>query len=73
MKVSQKFNSMFYDIAVIKEALSDFSKICTGKIEKKGDYFHVVLKPKTKIEDINKVGLEFRNYVLGLMKNKMLI
>lgn len=58
------FNRTFYKEEFIEQAIENFQKICSiEKTEEK-----IILKPKEKL-DINKLGYEFYNYVLGLMKN----
>jgi hypothetical protein len=73
MKASQDFNKKIYDFEILKKSLKDFSKICRGKIEKRKEYFHVVLESKIKTENIQRILLEFRNYVLGVMKNRIIV
>lgn len=59
-----RFNDCFYDPYYIEEAINDFIEVCD--IEKKDNGY--VLKPKNP-SDIDIVGYEFYNYVLGLLKN----
>ncbi len=63
-----KLNKQFYNLEAVKEALSDFSKICDGKII--NESIEIELIPK---EDSKFLAEEFSNYVLGLMKNKSLV
>lgn len=63
-----KLNNKFYNKEVIEEALNDFKEVCHGKIL--SEDIEVELKPK---EDVEQLKEEFCNYVLGLMKNKMLV
>ena len=63
-----KLDKKFYDLNAIKEALEDFKEVCEGKIL--NDTIEVQLNPKG---DINNLDGEFCNYVLGLMKNNMLV
>ena len=62
-------NKQFYSIDAIKEAITDFEEICIGRII--DDTITVELEPKQ--ETYTQLKGEFCNYVLGLMKNKMLI
>ena len=64
-KVRLSFNDQFYDKKFIELALEDFNEVCTSKWE---DH-ELILKPKDKL-DINILGYEFYNYVLGLIKNQ---
>lgn len=63
-EVILRFNSKFYTKESINQALNDFYSVCTAR--KEGDA--IILAPKEGI-DINMMGYEFYNYVLGLMKN----
>ncbi len=63
-----KLNNKFYSKEIIEEALKDFKEVCDGKIL--NDSLEIELKPK---ENVDKLNNEFCNYVLGLMKNKMLV
>ena len=70
-KIKIKLNKQFYDLNAVKESLKDFNKVCNGTIaNKKG--IEIVLKPKDK-KLTNILGYEFCNYVLGLMKNKIIV
>jgi len=62
-----KLNNKFYNKEAVEGALRDFKEVCEGKIL--NDAIEIELKPK---EDIGMLKEEFYNYVLGLMKNKML-
>jgi len=59
-----KFNTKIYCQECIDDATQDFNEICN--IEKNKNW--LLLKPKKEI-DAEKIGYEFYNYVLGLMKN----
>lgn len=63
-EVAISFNKKFYNEKFIDMALKDFSKTCG--VEKDRDL--ILLRPKEKT-DINIIGYEFYNYVLGLIKN----
>jgi len=58
------FNENFYNKVHIDQAKKDYGEVC--EIQSRED--SVILKPKNK-KDIDKIGYEFYNYVLGLMKN----
>ena len=63
-------NKKFYDLGTIKESLDDFRAVCSGKVKNTKRGFRIVLKANTQSPNL---GHEFSNYVLGLMKNKMMI
>ena len=63
-----KLNNKFYNKEAIKKAIDDFEGVCDGKIL--NNSIEIQLNPK---EDIQEIKEEFCNYVLGLMKNKILI
>lgn len=63
-EVILSFNEQFYDKKFIDKAIEDFKGICDIKKDKD----LIRLKPKEKI-DIDTLGNEFFNYVLGLIKN----
>lgn len=63
-----KLNNKFYDKKAVEEALDDFKKVCNGKIV--NNDIEIELEPKEKIENLQE---EFCNYVLGLMKNKIMV
>lgn len=59
-----KFNNEFYDENAVQQAVSDFKEYCNISIEDN----EITIKPK-ETSDLNIIGYEFYNYVLGLMKN----
>jgi tryptophanase len=59
-----RFNQKFYTQPHIDQAIEDFKEVCDAR--KEGN--DLILKPKQK-EDLDRLGYEFYNYVLGLMKN----
>ena len=63
-EVLLRFNPIFYTNQAIKQAVSDFSDVCDVTEAEDG----IVLKPKEG--DVEVIGYEFYNYVLGLMKNQ---
>ena len=63
-----KLNSNFYNKEAIIEALNDFKDVCEGKILN-GD-MEIELQPKEENKNLKQ---EFCNYVLGLMKNKIMV
>ena len=63
-----KLNNKFYNKKEVQEALNDFKAVCGGRILNK--IMEVELNPKDNIKGLQE---EFCNYVLGLMKNKILV
>lgn len=63
-EVVLSFNEKFYNKKFIDKAIEEFKGVC----DIKKDSNLIFLKPKEKI-DINILGYEFYNYVLGLIKN----
>lgn len=59
-----RFNKKFYTLPPIDQAIKDFNEVCDAR--KEGS--DLILKPKQK-ETLDRLGYEFYNYVLGLMKN----
>ncbi|MBL7056012.1 hypothetical protein ISS07_03825 [Candidatus Woesearchaeota archaeon] len=64
-EVLVSFNEKFYKEDAINQAIADFKQACDIKKNENG----LLMKPKGNI-DIDTLGYEFYNYVLGLMKNK---
>jgi len=62
-KVIINLNKQFYNSGILHMAVNDFKNICDVKINR-----YIILKPKTKDIDINTIGYEFYNYLLGLIK-----
>jgi hypothetical protein len=64
MEVRLSFNEGFYDPKSITQAITDYLDVCeVSRVEG-----NLVLKPKDP-KDLDIIGYEFYNYVLGLMKN----
>ncbi|MCF7861544.1 HxsD-like protein [Candidatus Woesearchaeota archaeon] len=62
--VKLSFNKDFYSDKAIEQTIADFAEVCHAKWE--GEL--LVLTPKEMI-DLDELGREFYNYVLGIMKN----
>ena len=60
------FNEDLYPQELINKSISDFKEVCDVKFEDK----NLVLKPKTKDVNIENLGYEFYNYLLGLIKSQ---
>lgn len=67
-KMKIKLNNKFYNKGIVEEVLNDFKEVCNGKIV--NNEIEIELEPK---EDIKELKEEFCNYVLGLMKNKIIV
>ena len=63
-----KFNHQFYKKEAIEEAINDFRTLCDGRILNMEITVEII--PKENIKNLEE---EFSNYVLGLMKNKILV
>lgn len=69
-KVEIVLNKNFYCLDVVKEGIADFKEVCNSSISDE-EGIKISLKPKEKV-NIDTLGYEFSNYVLGLMKNKII-
>ena len=65
-------NKRLYNQNAIKDSLLDFKEISEGEIKEDRENWLIVLKPKEE-NILDTIGYEFCNYVLGLMKNKMIV
>lgn len=63
-----KLNNKFYNKEAVEEALDDFKEVCQGRIL--NEKIEVELEPKEETENLQE---EFCNYVLGLMKNNVMV
>jgi len=63
--VKLNFNNNFYKESLIDQAIQNFSEICD--ITKENTL--ICLKPKNKKIKLEKIGYEFYNHVLALIKN----
>lgn len=63
-------NRKFYNIVMVKKAMKDFKKMADITVFEKNDILEFKIKSKDKKLSNDKLSLEFRNYILGLMKNK---
>ncbi|MBS3101345.1 HxsD-like protein [Candidatus Woesearchaeota archaeon] len=59
------FNKTFYPEEIIRQSMADFHDVCDSGFE--GE--KLVLKPKTNEIDMQKLGYEFYNYLLDLIKS----
>ena len=58
------FNDNFYSKDLIEKSILDFKEVCDSNFQ--GE--KLILKPKSNEIDINALGYEFYNYLLGLIK-----
>lgn len=63
------FNTIFYPSSYLHQATSDFSDSCWTSIDQNGKELVVKLKPKSDEINLDTLGYEFYNYVLGIIKN----
>jgi hypothetical protein len=70
-EVRLNMDTRFYLQEAILEALKDFSDNHWVYADKSLDDYNllVVIKPKSDTSELNNLGYEFYNYVLGLMQN----
>jgi hypothetical protein len=68
-----EFNKDFYDLKSIKDTIKDFKDVAEIVFEDKNNKIKIIIKSKEKELSDTELYLEFRNYVLGMMKNKTII
>ncbi|MCD6557422.1 MAG: HxsD-like protein [Candidatus Aenigmarchaeota archaeon] len=74
-KVELTINSDLYPEEVINKAIEEYSEVCEVEDRKNEQIHKVILKPKQVVdskEDLEIIGYEFMNYLLYLIKNKVL-
>ncbi len=69
-KVDIIFNRDFYYLDIIKEGIDDFKEVCDSSISNE-EGINISLHPKDE-GDLNTLGYEFSNYLLSLMKERLL-
>jgi hypothetical protein len=63
-------DTKLYGYGAVMEAGKDFSESCWVLVDgDKDDKLLVTLKPKSNEIEVDTLGYEFSNYVLGLMQN----
>ena len=65
-EVSVVLKERFYPEKNVSEAIKDFQDICSIKKNKE----ELILKPKSDDVELETIGYEFCNYVLGLINNE---
>lgn len=68
-QVTVIFDTKFYNSESVNLSVNDFKDCCFAKLKSERDKITVVLSPKSKEIDINTLGYEFYNYVLGKMRS----
>jgi hypothetical protein len=68
-QVTVVFDVKFYEPESVKSSVNDFMDCCFIELESGDDYVTVVLSPKSREIEINTLGFEFYNYVLGKMRS----
>ncbi len=68
-KVTVVLDTRFYRSNSVRSSAEDFKNCCLVELEHIGNRVSVVLSPKSKEIDLNTVGYEFCNYVLGRMRS----
>ena len=74
-RVELAINSDLYPEEVIDKAIEEYSEVCEVEDRKNEQIHKVILKPKQVVdskEDLEIIGYEFMNYLLYLIKNKVL-
>jgi len=59
------FNNNFYPKELIEQSALDFKDVCDCNFQDE----KLILKPKSSEVDLNNLGYEFYNYLLGLAKS----
>ncbi len=67
MEIKLHLNNHFYKIEAIRQALSDFKDICSGRVVDCS--FKIELN---SLKDVANLKQEFSNYVLGIMINNFM-
>ena len=71
--VKLELNNQFYSEESVSEALQEFSEFIDGSYCLQQGLIKLSLKPKTSRINSETLALEFCNYVLGLMKNRLVV
>lgn len=64
------FDTKFYPFDCILRAAQDFSDSCWVSVDGSPESLQVMLRPKSDEIDLDTLGYEFYNYVLGIIKNE---
>ncbi|OYT55614.1 MAG: hypothetical protein B6U68_04560 [Candidatus Aenigmarchaeota archaeon ex4484_14] len=74
-KIELTINSKVYPEEIIDKAVENYSDVCEIEDRKNEQIHKIILKPKQLFdskEDLETIGYEFMNYLLYLIKNKVL-
>lgn len=71
-EVKLLINTKFYDSGSVLKASQSFTRSCWIYINELDGKLLVSLKPKFKEINLDELGYEFYNYVLGIMQNEYL-
>lgn len=64
------FDTKLYPTECIVKAAQDFSESCWTGMGGNPNKLQIVLMPKSKEVNLDTLGYEFYNYVLGIIKNE---
>ena len=70
-KIGLDFNTRIYSRGSILKALQDFRDVCKIDFKEDGDRILITMPKgaKDELTELENIGYELFNYVLGLMKN----
>jgi len=68
-QVTVIFDTKFYNSESVNLSIDDFKDCCFTKLKSGRDKITVLLSPKSNEIDIDTLGYEFYNYVLGKMRS----
>ena len=72
-KIKLLLNKNFYKEEAIKEAIEKFKEICNIYLKKDISSFEITLSSNSEHLLEKNIELEFSNYVIVAMKNKLLV
>ncbi len=64
-----RMNSSFYPFRCIVKAVKDYGRVCNISIQPRATHILLRIKPKNSGKNLKKIGQEFYNYVLALVKD----
>lgn len=69
-QVLVNFDTKLYPSDCVFKAAQDFSDSCWTSVDGTQENLQVMLRPKSDEIDLDTLGYEFYNYVLGIIKNE---
>lgn len=69
-QVLVNFDTRFYPSDCVLKAVQDFSDSCWTSTDSSSGNLQVMLRPKSEEINLDTLGYEFYNYVLGIIKNE---